>query len=158
VRPIILRAANQTSGSDTIHIAIVGFGKQGEVLFNCLKNIPGLRFQAVCDISKNRINSFRSASRGMAAAEGAKFYEDIDDMLAKEKGLDAAIVATPDFWHSPHTVKCLDAGLHVYCEKMMAHTIDAAREMVKAMEKPANSARSATSAAATRATASPTTA
>lgn len=133
--PNLLRAANQTSGSDTIHIAIVGFGKQGEVLFNCLKNIPGLRFQAVCDISKNRINAFRSASRGMAAAEGAKFYEDIDDMLEKEKGLDAAIVATPDFWHSPHTVKCLDAGLHVYCEKMMAHTIDAAREMVKAMER-----------------------
>ena len=88
--PNLLRAANPTSGSDTIHIALVGFGKQGEVLFNCLKNIPGLRFQAVCDISKNSINKFRSASRGMAAAEGAKFYTDIDDMLEKEKGLDAA--------------------------------------------------------------------
>jgi predicted dehydrogenase len=29
----------------------------------------------------------------------------------------------------------LEAGLHVYCEKMMAHTIEAAREMVKAMER-----------------------
>lgn len=133
--PSLLRAANQTTGSDAIHVALVGFGKQGEVLFNCLKNIPGLRFQAVCDISKNRVNAFRSASRGMASAEGAKFYTDIDDMLSKEQGLDAAIVATPDFWHSPHTVKCLEAGLHVYCEKMMAHTIEAAREMVKAAER-----------------------
>lgn len=132
--PNILRAA-QTGGTDAIHVALVGFGKQGEVLFNCLKNIPGLRFQAVCDISKNSINKFRSQSRGMANAEGAKIYEDIDDMLAKEKGLDAAVIATPDFWHSPHTVKCLEAGLHVYCEKMMAHTIEAAREMVKAMER-----------------------
>jgi predicted dehydrogenase len=134
--PNILRAANQsTAGTEAIHIALVGFGKQAEVLFACLKNIPGLRFQAVCDISKNRINMFRSQSRGMANAEGAKFYEDIDEMLAKEQGLDVAIVATPDFWHSPHTVKCLEAGLHVYCEKMMAHTIEAAREMVKAMER-----------------------
>jgi predicted dehydrogenase len=71
----------------------------------------------------------------MANASSTTFYTDIDEMLAKEKGLDAAIVATPDFWHSPHTVKCLEAGLHVYCEKMMAHTIEAARDMVHAMEK-----------------------
>ncbi len=132
--PGILRAANPQD-SEAIHIAIVGFGKQAEVLFECLKNIPGLRFQAVCDISKNRIGQFRSVSRGMANAEGAKFYEDIDELLTKEKGLDAAIVATPDFWHSPHTVKCLEAGLHVYCEKMMSNTLDGARAMVKAMEK-----------------------
>ncbi len=134
--PNLLRAANNTpGGSEAIHIAIVGFGKQAEVLFECMKNIPGIRFQAVCDISKNRIDKYRSASRGMPNAEGTKFYTDIDDMLSKEQGLDAAIVATPDFWHSPHTVKCLEAGLAVYCEKMMSNTIDGARAMVKAMEK-----------------------
>jgi predicted dehydrogenase len=133
--PNLLRAANQSGGSDVIHLAIVGFGKQAEVLFACLKNIPGLHFQAICDISKNRINVYRSASRGMANASSTTFYTDIDEMLSKEKGLDAAIVATPDFWHSPHTVKCLDAGLNVYCEKMMAHTIEAARAMVHAMDK-----------------------
>ncbi|MCU0751942.1 MAG: Gfo/Idh/MocA family oxidoreductase [Akkermansiaceae bacterium] len=134
--PNILRAANQSaSGTDAIHVALVGFGKQAEVLFECLKNIPGLRIQAVCDISKNRIDKYRSASRGISFAEGASFHTDIDEMLAKEQGLDAAIVATPDFWHSPHTVKCLEAGLHVYCEKMMSNTIDGARDMVRAMEK-----------------------
>ena len=49
--PSILRAANQSTGSDAIHIALIGFGKQGGVLFDCLKNIPGLHFQAVCDIA-----------------------------------------------------------------------------------------------------------
>jgi predicted dehydrogenase len=132
--PNILRAAN-ADGSDPIHLAMVGFGKQAEVLFASLKNIPGLQFQAVCDISKNSQNKFRSASRGMPNATSVNFYTDIDDMLSKEKGLDAAIVATPDFWHSPHTVKCLEAGLNVYCEKMMSNTIDGARAMVKAMEK-----------------------
>jgi predicted dehydrogenase len=135
--PNILRAASAGAGSpnDRINLAIVGFGIQAGVLFECLKNIPGLHFQAVCDISKNSQNNFRSKARSLDNAKGAKMYVDIDDMLATEKGLDAAIVATPDFWHAPHTVKCLEAGLHVYCEKMMSNTIDGARSMVRAMEK-----------------------
>jgi predicted dehydrogenase len=133
--PNILRAANQATGSDTINVALVGFGKQcREALFVAMKNIPGLRFQAVCDIWDYNL---QNAVKAITAYQGNKpnAYTDIDDMLAKEKGLDVAIVATPDFWHSPHTVKCLEAGLHVYCEKMMAHTIEAARDMVRAMEK-----------------------
>jgi predicted dehydrogenase len=131
--PGILRAASPQD-SATIHVALIGFGKQGEVLFNCLKNIPGLHFQAVCDISdynrKRGMGQVR-AYQGNAPAG----YVDIDEMLSKEKGLDAAVISTPDFWHSPHTVKCLEAGLNVYCEKMMAHTIEAARDMVRAMER-----------------------
>jgi predicted dehydrogenase len=132
--PNILRAA-ESGTADAIHLALIGFGKQGEVLFDCLKNIPGLQFQAVCDISNNSQNKFRSASKGLPNAASTSFYVDIDEMLSTEKGLDAAIIATPDFWHSPHTVKCLDAGLHVYCEKMMSNTIDGARAMVRATEK-----------------------
>jgi predicted dehydrogenase len=131
--PNILRAANPQD-SDAIHVALVGFGKQGEVLFNCLKNIPGLHFQAICDISDYN----RKRAMGQARAHQGTLpvgYVDIDEMLSKEKGLDAAVIATPDFWHSPHTVKCLEAGLNVYCEKMMSNTIDGARAMVKAMEK-----------------------
>ena len=131
--PNILRAATPGS-ADTIHVALIGFGKQGTVLFNCLKNIPGLHFQAVCDISHYNlqvgVGEVQSATKTRPNG-----YSDIDDMLAKEKGLDAVVIATPDFWHSPLTVKCLEAGLHVYCEKMMSNTIDGARAMVKAMEK-----------------------
>jgi predicted dehydrogenase len=131
--PNILRAADPDS-ADTIHVALVGFGKQGEVLFNCLRNIPGLHFQAVCDISAFNLKWGMGQVRAFQRSS-PKGYADIDDMLATEKGLDAVVVATPDFWHSPHTVKCLEAGLNVYCEKMMSNTIDGARAMVKAMEK-----------------------
>jgi predicted dehydrogenase len=124
------------------------------VLFASLKNIPGLHFQAVCDISTG---TARRASIQVNAHQGTepKGYSDIDEMLATEKGLDAAIVATPDFWHSPHTVKCLEAGLHVYCEKMMSTPSTARARWSAPWKNPANSARSATSAAATRATATP---
>ena len=56
-------------------------------------------------------------------------------MLAKEKELDVVVIATPDFWHSPHTVACLEAGKHVYCEKEMSNTLEGARAMVDAARK-----------------------
>ena len=131
--PNILRAAN-ADGSDKIHVGLIGMGKQGTVLFEAMSNIPGLHFQAVCDIwDYSRNNGIRKV-KSLQGHE-PKGYVDIDDMLANEKGLDAVVIATPDFWHSPLTVKCLEAGLNVYCEKMMSNTIDGARAMVKAMEK-----------------------
>lgn len=130
--PNLLRA--QDAPSKKLNVALVGFGKQGQVLFDAMMNIPGLHFQAVCDIwDYNRQNGV--AKVYALQKHRPKGYTDIDEMLATEKGLDAAIVATPDFWHSPHTVKCLEAGINVYCEKMMSNTIDGAREMVRAMER-----------------------
>jgi predicted dehydrogenase len=131
--PSVVRAAN-ADGSDKIHIALVGMGKQGRVLFEAMANIPGLHFQAVCDIWDYNLKGGMAKVRALQGT-APNGYIDIDEMLATEKGLDAVIIATPDFWHSPHTVKCLEAGLNVYCEKMMSNTIDGARAMVKAMEK-----------------------
>ena len=131
--PSILRAAN-ADGSDKIHVALVGMGKQGRVLFEAMSNIPGIHFQAVCDIWDYNLKGGIAKVRALQG-HTPKGYADIDEMLATEKGLDAVIVATPDFWHSPHTVKCLEAGLHVYCEKMMSNTIEGARSMVAAMDR-----------------------
>lgn len=121
-------------GPDAIHVAVVGFGRQGQVLFDAMKNIPGLHFQAVCDIW----DFSRGGGMGRVRALQKHIpngYVDFDEMLATEKGLDAVIVATPDHCHAEHTVKCLRAGLHVYCEKMMSNTLDGAREIVRAAEE-----------------------
>ncbi len=133
--PAILRAAaTATAPSEKLNVALVGMGRQGAVLVDAMRNIPGLYFQAVCDICNY------SLKRGMGSVRSyqkhiPKGYVDFDEMLAKEKDLDAVIVATPDCWHAEHTVKCLRAGLHVYCEKMMSHTLDGAREIVRAAEE-----------------------
>lgn len=131
--PSILRAA-ESGSQDKIHVALVGMGKQGRVLFEAMSNIPGLHFQAVCDIWDYNLKGGMAKVRALQG-HVPKGYSDIDEMLATEKGLDAVVIATPDFWHSPHTVKCLEAGLNVYCEKMMSNTIDGARAMVHATEK-----------------------
>ena len=129
--PAFLRA--QTPRADALQVAIVGLGVQGRILLDAMLGIPGLNFRAVCDIW-----SFsRTYGQNRLGKAGFKVtaYADIEDMLAKEKGLDAVIIATPDFWHAPHTNLCLKAGLHVYCEKMMSNTIEGARSIVRTMRE-----------------------
>ncbi|MCX6875026.1 MAG: Gfo/Idh/MocA family oxidoreductase [Verrucomicrobia bacterium] len=140
--PGMLGAAQGTPQASRINVALIGCGKQGQVLFDSMKNIPGLHFQAVCDIwdynrngGVNRVRALTTKVPKDYTPKGfvPKGYMDIDELLATENGLDAVVIATPDFWHSEHTVKCLKAGLNVYCEKMMSNTIDGARAMVRAM-------------------------
>lgn len=123
--PSIARAQ---SANSEIQVAIVGLGVQGRVLLDSMLNIPGLRYRAVCDIWEYS----RTYGERKLKKEGfdVNAYENIEDMLEKEKDLDVAIIATPDFWHARHTNLCLKAGLHVYCEKMMARTVEEARTMV----------------------------
>ncbi len=129
------------SAGGKLNVAVIGCGSQGAVLLESLVEIIkdtrrpiGVRLAAVCDIwdFRRTQTTRRLAGNGV---EGVNGYADIDDMLAKEKDLDAVFVATPDFWHAPHTNQCLKAGIHVYCEKMMSNTIDGARSMVRAMKE-----------------------
>jgi len=132
--PNILSAAAASAPSDELRVAFIGCGKQQEVLFNAMKNIPGLHYAAVCDIMKLRVGSAASRVNAAFGYLPAR-YLDAEEMLAKEKDLDAVVVATPDFWHARHTIWALEAGNHVYCEKMMSNDIEDARSMVRAMER-----------------------
>ena len=106
--PVVLGQAGGGKPDD-INIALLGCGAQGQVLMNSILKIPGIRIKAVCDIWK-AFNQKRVSRLLKRYKHENNTYEDYEEMLAKEKDLDAVIVATPDFWHSPHTVACLEAG------------------------------------------------
>jgi predicted dehydrogenase len=114
-----------------LNIALLGAGAQGQVLTDAMLRIPGLRFRAVCDIWKE-YNQKRVVNTLKKFKHPVTGYEDYREMLDKEKDLDAVVIATPDFWHAQHTVDCLKAGKHVYCEKEMSNTLEGARSMVLA--------------------------
>ena len=128
----------QASGGkpDDINVALLGCGAQGQVLMNAIlkAKMPGIRFKAVCDIwtayNQRRVSRLLDRYRHQNNA-----YVDYKEMLDKEKDLDAVIVATPDFWHSEHAVACLEAGLHVYCEKEMSNTLEGAKKMMEAAKR-----------------------
>ena len=131
-------APGKRKGStDEIRIALIGAGAQGQVLMNSCLKIPGVRFQAVCDIWE--AYNLRRAQRMLEKfGQNVSAYEDYRQMLAEEKGLDAVLIATPDFWHAPQAVDCLSSGLHVYCEKEMSNTLEGARRMVRAARETGN--------------------
>lgn len=120
-----------TSG-DTINVALVGIGAQGRVLMDAMLKIPGVNFVAVCDIWPYA----RTYGQRYLKKNGfeVRAYESHKEMLEKESGIQAVVVASPDFWHAPITNDCLRAGHHVYCEKMMSNTIEGARSMVQTMK------------------------
>ncbi len=119
---------------DDINVALLGAGAEGQVLMTACLKIPGVRFKAVCDIW-TAYNQKRASGLLKRYRHVVNTYVDYQDMLAKEKDLDAVIIATPDFWHAPHTVASLEAGLHVYCEKEMSNTVEGAKSMLKAAKK-----------------------
>lgn len=127
-------AATPAAGEE-IKVALVGCGAQGRVLMEACASIPNLKFVAVCDIwpfslryGKNYLSKF---------GHDPSDHADFDEMLtvAADKGLQAVLIATPDIYHAPYTVKALKGGFHVYCEKMMSNTVDGARSMVRAMKE-----------------------
>ncbi len=131
--PAFLSAEARNAPSDELRVGFIGCGKQHEVLYDAMKDIPGLRYVAVCDIMKNRLGGTAARIRNHFGNLPERYF-DAEEMLAKEN-LDAVFVSTPDFWHAPHTVMALEAGCHVYCEKMMSDTLEGARSMVEAMDR-----------------------
>lgn len=131
--PAILKAKEPGAPSDDIRVGFIGCGKQHEVLYHAMKNIPGIHYVAAADIMKDRLGRTYGAISGSFDTK-IKRYLHAEEMLEKEE-LDAVFVSTPDFWHAPHTIMALEAGCHVYCEKMMSNTIDGARSMVAAMDR-----------------------
>jgi predicted dehydrogenase len=119
-------------GAD-LEIAFIGVGSQGRnLLANCLK-VPGIRIRALCDIWPYH----QRYATGILKAynQPATVYEDYRELLAKEKNLAAAIIATPDWVHAEQTNAALRAGLHVYCEKEMSNTLEAAASMVRTAQE-----------------------
>ena len=125
-------AQPKKSGND-LRVALIGYGAEGAVLLDSLIKIDGIQIVAVCDIWDYHRNEGQRLLKAYGVQVNA--YENYEDLLEKEKDLQAAIVATPDFWHAPITNACLKAGLHVYCEKMMSNTIEGARSMVQTMRE-----------------------
>ena len=128
--PYVLRSAPK---GDSLNVALIGCGAAGRVLLNAALRIPNIRFHAVCDIwDYNRTYGERLLNK---FGHDAKPFEDYREMLSAVPDLDAVIIATPDFMHAEHTNACLRASKHVYCEKLMANTIENARSMMQTQDE-----------------------
>jgi predicted dehydrogenase len=111
-----------------IRVAIVGTGGIAGHHAGAFSRIPGCKLVAGCDVEEARVKAFCTQHKIPGA------YTDIDVML-KEGGIDAVVNATPDRFHAPLSIKAINAGKHVLCEKPLALNYAEAMTMVEAAKK-----------------------
>ena len=110
-----------------------GFGAHVKQLCKLHKEGEKIELVAVSDVyqvHRDRAADYIKKSTGRDCAK----YVDYTEMIEKEN-LDAVCIGTPDHWHAKQTIDAMNAGLHVYCEKPMTHTIDEALEVVRTWKK-----------------------
>jgi predicted dehydrogenase len=127
-----------------VRAAVIGVGDEGGVLIG-EHNPQYLEVVAICDIRPSNYmdriwkgESPPSPRKGLnhhygnAAKSRIKHYTDFRQMIQdKTLGLEAVVIALPLHLHAPVAMACMDAGLHVLCEKLMAWDINQCKQMIR---------------------------
>ena len=132
-----------------VRTAFIGTGDEGNVLIN-EHPTDYMEIVAIADLRPaNQKRTFTGshpvARRGLNAVLGRAKADDVAknvftnhrDLLAKkdELGLEAVVIAVPLNQHAPIAIECLEAGLHVICEKLMAQNVTDCKRMIRAAEE-----------------------
>ncbi|HET7623245.1 MAG TPA: Gfo/Idh/MocA family oxidoreductase [Gemmatimonadaceae bacterium] len=132
--------------SDTLAIGCVGIGGMGMNNMDALAK-GGERIVAICDVdfpyversiagrfeqwngktAEDEADARRIRETYMKAAK----YADFREMLAKQKELDAVVVATPDHMHATIAHAAMKAGKHVYVQKPLTATVYESRLLAR---------------------------
>jgi predicted dehydrogenase len=127
--------------SDQINLGLIGTGVQGRSLMKKFSLKNQVRCVAASDVEGDKLNLFeqeliKSYKKNQPNwdIKGVNKYADYQELL-NHKGLDAVVIATPDHWHAKNSIDSLSAGMDVYCEKPLAHTLKEGRMIADAVQK-----------------------
>lgn len=110
-----------------LKVGIIGCGTIAQV-----RHIPELANNQNCQLTAYYSATPQKAEK-MAERYGGKAYTDLEEFLSS--GLDAVCVCVPNALHAEISVKALNHGLHVLCEKPMATTLEDCESMVEAAKR-----------------------
>jgi predicted dehydrogenase len=146
----VVAGSGRPAPSDTLHVAVIGSGGQGFVNMRALFQEDDVRIVAIADPNEEsdyrkwyyggtagRLPGLKLVDATYQKKDGTAFkpcrgYVDFRDMLQKEKGIDAVLVATPDHVHAYVTLAALALKKHVFCEKPLCHSIYEVQKVVAA--------------------------
>jgi len=108
-----------------ISVGVVGTSWWADAMhLPALASHPNAKITAIC--GRNRDNARKMADTWHIP----QVYTDYHDMI-ENAGLDALVISTPNATHYPITMKALEKGLHVLCEKPLALTYADAKHMAE---------------------------
>jgi myo-inositol 2-dehydrogenase/D-chiro-inositol 1-dehydrogenase len=106
-----------------VRVGIIGAGNMGRTHADILKEDGRVKLVGVTDIAADK-------AEALAAAMGGKAFASVEALL--DSGVDAVYVTTPNTRHVPATLAALQRGIHVFCEKPMATSLEEARQVLQA--------------------------
>ncbi|HTX73320.1 MAG TPA: Gfo/Idh/MocA family oxidoreductase [Rectinemataceae bacterium] len=111
-----------------VRIGIAGLGRLGKRhAANLATKVSGARLAAACSVVPEELE-WAGRELGIQA-----LYTSYDEMLEREE-LDAAYIVTSSAGHAGQSIKALNRGLHVFCEKPMGITVEECRAVERAVE------------------------
>src|SRR5262245_6895567 len=111
-----------------VRLAILGSGRMAGYHAERFQEVPNCEIVAAVDVDQVRADAF-CKKYGIPTA-----YTSLDEVLARAD-IDAVSNVTPDTFHAPLSIKSLQAGKHVLCEKPLALNHLDARRMVAMARK-----------------------
>jgi predicted dehydrogenase len=113
----------------TVRVGVLGCGQIAQAAhFESCTKAANASLYAICDVAEDL------RARMAATHAPQKVFADYDAMLADPE-LEAVIIATADPFHVPASIRALEAGKHVLCEKPMAASLHEALELDAAVRK-----------------------
>lgn len=125
LRSLHAQTARIKSPNDTIQLALIGAGSQGQGDTRWAVQVPGVKLVAVADCYDGRL-----AHSKEVWGNDLFTTRDYREILARPD-IDAVLIATPDHWHKQAAVDAMKAGKDVYLEKPMIHIYEDGPEIIK---------------------------
>ncbi len=119
----------QRNPNDIIGVACIGVGTRGHQLMQEVQAVPNTEVRVVCDLYEGNINR----AKGICKNPNARYEKDWESVVTA-RDVDGVIIATPDFWHAPQTIRAAGAGKDIYVEKGWCRTLPEAKAMRKAVK------------------------
>lgn len=105
-----------------LRAAVIGLGAMGRHHVRVLSELPTVDLVAVADVSQEQVD-------GISASYGVAGYGDTDALLGSES-LDVVSIVVPTSLHHETSIKAMQHGINVLCEKPIASTLELAHDMI----------------------------
>jgi predicted dehydrogenase len=128
-------------GSGCVNVAVVGLGWMGITHLKAYEAIPAARVAAIVCHTRLPVNGVLAGISGnvggadnLRLAPDVKVFQRLDEALL-DPAIDLVDICVPTTLHPEMAMAALRAGKHVLCEKPLARTSAAAKEIVAMAEK-----------------------
>src|SRR5215468_3499095 len=136
-----MKSDNQRNSKDPVRVAVVGLGFMGVTHLRAYLETQGANIVAVCDAVRLPVNGVLPGVAGNVKKSDdihlgptVRVYRKLEEVLADSE-VELVDLCTPTPLHAEQAIATLKSGKNVLCEKPLARTSAAAREILQTEER-----------------------